>query len=112
MTPIFEFKGIYTPLVTPLNADGSVRWDGLADVIEDLIAKGVHGLITGGSTGENYAQTVAERIEIAQFTKDRIKGRLPLVLGTGAMLTSDSIALASAARDMGADCILLASPPY
>ncbi|PRY88747.1 dihydrodipicolinate synthase family protein [Donghicola tyrosinivorans] len=112
MTPIFEFKGIYTPLVTPLNADGSVRWDGLADVIEDLIAKGVHGLITGGSTGENYAQTVAERIEIAQFTKDRIKGRLPLVLGTGAMLTSDSITLASAARDMGADCILLASPPY
>lgn len=112
MTPIFKFEGIYTPLVTPLNPDGSVRWDGLADVIEHLIAKGVHGLITGGSTGENYAQTVAERIEIAQFTKDRINGRLPLVLGTGAMLTSDSIALAEAARDMGADCILLASPPY
>ncbi len=112
MTPIFKFEGIYTPLVTPLNPDGSVRWDGLADVIEDLIAKGVHGLITGGSTGENYAQTVAERIEIAKFTKDRIKGRLPLVLGTGAMLTSDSIALAQAAKEMGADCILLASPPY
>lgn len=112
MTPIFKFEGIYTPLVTPLNPDGSVRWDGLADVIEDLIAKGVHGLITGGSTGENYAQTVAERIEIAQFTKDRIKGRLPLVLGTGAMLTSDSISLAQAAKEMGADCILLASPPY
>lgn len=112
MTPIFNFDGIYTPLVTPYNADGSVHWDGLADVIEYLIAAGVHGLISGGSTGENYAQTVAERVEIAQFTKDRIKGRLPLVVGTGTMLTDDSIALAVAAKDMGADSILLASPPY
>jgi len=112
MTPIFNFDGIYTPLVTPYNADGSIHWDGLADVIEYLIAAGVHGLITGGSTGENYAQTVAERIEIAQFSKDRIKGRLPLVVGTGTMLTDDSIALAVAAKDMGADSILLASPPY
>lgn len=112
MTPIFNFDGIYTPLVTPYNVDGSVHWDGLADVIEYLIAAGVHGLITGGSTGENYAQTVSERIEIAQFTKDRIKGRLPLVVGTGTMLTDDSIALAIAAKDMGADSILLASPPY
>ena len=112
MTPIFNFDGIYTPLVTPYNADGSIHWDGLADVIEYLIAAGVHGLITGGSTGENYAQTVAERIEIAQFSKDRIKGRMPLVVGTGTMLTDDSIALAVAAKDMGADSILLASPPY
>ena len=112
MTPIFNFDGIYTPVVTPYHDNGSVHWDGLADVIEFLIAAGVHGLITGGSTGENYAQTVIERIEIAQFTKERINGRLPLVVGTGTMLTDDSIALAIAARDMKAESILLASPPY
>ncbi len=112
MTPIFRFDGIWTPVVTPLNADGAVRWDGLADVIENLVAAGVHGLISGGSTGENYAQTVEERIAVAQFTHEQLKGRLPLVVGTGAMLTSDSIALAEAAREMQADGILLASPPY
>ncbi len=112
MTPIFNFNGIYTPVVTPYHDDGSVNWDGLADVIEYLISAGVHGLISGGSTGENYAQTVAERVEIAQFTKDRIKGRLPLVVGTGTMLTDDSIALAVAAKEMQAESILLASPPY
>ena len=112
MTPIFNFDGIYTPVVTPYHADGSVNWDSLADVIEFLIGAGVHGLISGGSTGENYAQTVAERVEIAQFTKDRIKGRLPLVVGTGTMLTDDSIALAVAAKEMKAESILLASPPY
>ncbi|WP_370228269.1 dihydrodipicolinate synthase family protein [Cognatishimia sp.] len=112
MTPIFSFDGIYTPVVTPYHADGTPNWDALADVIEFLISHGVHGMISGGSTGENYAQTVAERIELAKFTKDRINGRLPLVVGTGAMLTGDSIALATAAREMGADAILLASPPY
>lgn len=112
MTPIFRFDGIYTPLVTPFHVDGRVDWDRLADVIEHLVSSGVHGLISGGSTGENYAQTVAERVEIARFTRSRIDGRLPLVVGTGAMLTADSIALAEAARDMKADVILLASPPY
>ncbi|MDP5219553.1 dihydrodipicolinate synthase family protein [Ruegeria sp. 2205SS24-7] len=112
MTPLFQFQGIYTPVVTPYHADGSVNWEALADVIEFLIEKGVHGMISGGSTGENYAQTVPARLELARFTNDRIAGRVPLVVGTGTMLTADSISLASAARDMGADAILLASPPY
>jgi len=112
MTPIFRFDGIYTPLVTPYLADGTVNRDALSDVIEHLISAGVHGLISGGSTGENYAQTVAERIEITRFTYQQVKGRVPMVVGTGAMLTPDSVALAEAARDMRADAILLASPPY
>ena len=112
MTPIFHFNGIYTPVVTPYAEDGAVNWDALADVIEYLISAGVHGLISGGSTGENYAQTVAERVEIAKFTHSRIKGRVPTIIGTGALLTTDSIALAMAAKEMGADAILLASPPY
>ncbi len=112
MNPIFRFEGIYTPVVTPYHDDGGVNWDALAQVIEYLIENGVHGLISGGSTGENYAQTVEERLELARFTYDRLQGRLPLVVGTGAMLTPDSIALASGAREIGADAILLASPPY
>ena len=112
MTPIFRFDGIYTPVVTPYLADGTPNWDALSETIEFLVSKGVHGLISGGSTGENYAQTVEERVELARFTKDQLKGRLPLVVGTGAMLTSDSIALASAAKEIKADSILLASPPY
>lgn len=108
----FQFRGIYTPVVTPYGADLTPRWDALGQVLDRLIEAGVHGLITGGSTGENYAQSVAERIEIARFTVDHVAGRVPVVFGTGAMLTPDSIALAEAARDMKADAILLASPPY
>ncbi|WP_170589136.1 dihydrodipicolinate synthase family protein [Ruegeria arenilitoris] len=112
MTPVFRFQGIYTPVVTPYADDFSVDWGALAEVIEYLVENGVHGLISGGSTGENYAQTVDERLELARFTHQRLNGRLPLVVGTGAMLTPDSIALAQGARQTGADAILLASPPY
>lgn len=112
MAPVLRFEGIYTPVVTPYHEDYSVDWTALGDVIDNLLDKGVHGLISGGSTGENYAQSVAERIEIARFTAERNKGRAQFIVGTGAMLTSDSIALAEAAKDVNADAILLASPPY
>lgn len=112
MTPLFKFEGIYTPVVTPYHNDGSVNLDALSDVIDYLVENGVHGLISGGSTGENYAQSVPERLEVARFTYDRLKGRLPLVVGTGAIMTPDSIALAEGAREIGADSILLASPAY
>lgn len=112
MTPIFKFEGIYTPLVTPFNDDHSVNFDALSDVIEMLVAAGVHGVISGGSTGENYAQTATERMQIAKFTHDQVKGRVAVIVGTGSMLTADSIMMATGAREMGADAILLATPPY
>lgn len=112
MTTSFRFEGIYTPVVTPYHEDLSIDWDKLEAIIDWLLESGVHGLISGGSTGENYAQTLTERIELARFTRARAAGRAQVIIGTGAMLTDDSIALARAARDMAADAILLASPPY
>lgn len=112
MTPIMKFDGIYTPIVTPHLADHSFDFDALSDNIDYLVESGVHGVISGGSTGENYTQTVEERLELARFTKDRLKGRLPLIVGTGAMRTPDSIALGAGAKEIGADAILLGTPPY
>jgi len=112
MSVRFKLQGIYTPLITPFFSDGGVDFDSLALLIERLISAGVHGLISGGSTGENYAETVEERLQIARFIVERTGGRIPVVIGTGAMRTPDSIALAQGARDMGADAILLGTPPY
>ncbi|WP_408635134.1 dihydrodipicolinate synthase family protein [Paracoccus binzhouensis] len=112
MTPRMVLEGIYTPVITPFHADGAIDHDALADLVERLVAAGVHGLISGGSTGENYAETVEERLELARFITERADGRLPVIVGTGAMRTPDSIALAAGAREMGADAILLGTPPY
>ena len=112
MSVRFKLEGIYTPVITPFHSDGEIDFDALADLVERLVGAGVHGLISGGSTGENYAETIEERLTIARFIVDRVKGRIPVVIGTGAMRTPDSIALATGAREMGADAILLGTPPY
>ena len=109
---MFQFEGIYTPLITPYHDDYTVHWEALENHIESLITAGVHGIISGGSTGENYTQTVEERQKIAQFTCTCIKGRIPFIVGTGAMLTKDSVFLGESAKQMGADALLVGSPPY
>jgi 4-hydroxy-tetrahydrodipicolinate synthase len=112
MSVRFKLQGIYTPVITPFHGDGSIDHASLAELIERLVSAGVHGLISGGSTGENYAETVEERLEIGQFVVKAVKGRIPVFIGTGAMRTPDSLALAKGARDMGAAGILLGTPPY
>ncbi len=107
-----RFEGIYTPLVTPYREDFSLDREGLAAVVEFLVKAGVHGLIVAGTTGEYYAQTAEERLELMKLTKQLLKGRLPLVVGTGAIRTEDSIAFAEAAKELGADAILVTTPPY
>ncbi|WP_136635929.1 dihydrodipicolinate synthase family protein [Pseudooceanicola onchidii] len=112
MTARFKLEGIYTPVITPFDDAGEIDFESLADLVERLVTAGVHGLISGGSTGENYAETVEERLQIARFITDRVKGRIPVFVGTGALRTPDSIALAEGAVDMGATGILLGTPPY
>lgn len=112
MSARFKLEGIYTPVITPFDAEGEIEFDVLAELVDRLATAGVHGLISGGSTGENYAETVEERLKIARFVVDQTNGRIPVFVGTGALRTPDSIALAQGAREMGANGILLGTPPY
>ena len=107
-----RFEGIYTPLVTPYHADFTLNDRALAETVEHLIAAGVHGIIVAGTTGEYYAQTPEERIALMGRVRALLGDRLPLIVGTGAMRTEDSIGFAEAAKAAGANAILVATPPY
>lgn len=107
-----QFEGIYTPVVTPYNDDFSINRERFSQVIEHLIKAGVHGIIVAGTTGEYYAQTTQERIELMMLAKEIISGRVPLIVGTGAIRTEDSILFAENAKAIGADGLLIATPPY
>jgi 4-hydroxy-tetrahydrodipicolinate synthase len=107
-----KFEGIYTPAITPHEADGTIDRQAFAEVLESLIAAGVHGIIIGGSTGEYYAHTMQERIDSFTYAREVIGTRLPLIVGTGAIRTEDAVTYAKAAREVGADAILVTSPPY
>lgn len=107
-----KFEGIYTPAVTPLTSTGDIDKRAFAEVLEYLIDAKVHGIIIGGSTGEYYAHSSVERAELAALAKDVIGSRLPLVIGTGAIRTEESVEYAKVAREIKADAILVGSPPY
>jgi len=107
-----RFEGIYTPIVTPYNADHSINRDRFADAVEHLISHGVSGIVLAGTTGEYYAQTAEERIAMMALSRDLIKDRLPLIIGTGSMRTDESILYAEEAKKAGADALLIATPPY
>jgi len=107
-----KFEGIYTPAITPLTAEGQIDRAAFAEVLEYLIEARVHGIIIGGSTGEYYAHTAQERFDLAALARDVIGSRLPLIVGTGAVRTEDSVEYAKAAKAIKADAILVGSPPY
>jgi len=107
-----KFEGIYTPLVAPFYDDYTLNKDAMERTVNMLIEAGVHGIIVAGTTGEYYAMSKKERVFLMGLAKEMINGRLPMIIGTGAMRTEDSIEYAKAAKDHGADAILVATPPY
>lgn len=109
---MYHFYGIYTPVITPFRDDFSIDENAYADIIERLISDGVHGIIIAGTTGEYYAQSMEERIRMLECGCEIINRRLPVIGGTGAIRTEESITLAKAAKKAGVDAILVATPPY
>ncbi|HMB75564.1 MAG TPA: dihydrodipicolinate synthase family protein [Kiloniellaceae bacterium] len=107
-----RFEGIYPPIITPFRDDLTINWEAWAEVVEFLIAEGVHGIIVGGTTGEFYAMSDEERVEQLRRGKDIIAGRLPLIAGVNALNAAACVDMAVAAKDAGADALLLAAPPY
>jgi 4-hydroxy-tetrahydrodipicolinate synthase len=107
-----QFEGIYPPIITPHHEDGTIDKDGFVQMVEFLIDAQVHGIIVGGTTGEYYAQSKQERAMLIKLASDTIKDRLPLIVGVGAMTTSECIAYGNLALQAKASAILMNAPPY
>jgi len=107
-----KFTGIIPPVITPFHADGSIDRNGYAAVIEFMLGHGVHGIIAGGTTGEYYALAKVERIQQFAVAKDIINGRVPLICGVNDISTHGACEYAVAAKQAGADGLLIAAPYY
>ena len=106
-----QLKGIYAPIVTPFNADESVNYPVLEGLIEYLIGNKIAGLVHGGTTGEVYAFSDQERLDIFKFVKEKVNGRVTLIAGTNSGATRDVIRYSVAAEEMGYDALMVAVPP-
>ena len=107
-----NFEGIYTPVITPFNENGTIDWESYGKVIEWQIENGVAGIIVGGSTGEFYALSKEERIQQFEFAADRINGQVEFMAGVNDIRVDECLEISSMAASFGANSLLVAAPPY
>ena len=108
-----NLHGLLTALVTPFTADGeAVDEATLRALVEHNIGCGVHGLVPGGSTGEFPALSNAERRQVTEIVVDQAAGRVPVMIGVGAMTTREAIGLAQHAESSGAEAVMIVAPYY
>lgn len=105
------FEGLSVAMVTPFRG-GAIDWDATERLVEWMIEGGVQGLVVSGSTGEAATCTVDERRQLWAFVKERAKGRVWVVAGTGTNNTADSVALTKMADEIGVDGVMIVTPFY
>jgi 4-hydroxy-tetrahydrodipicolinate synthase len=108
------FEGVIPAIVTPFQRNSAMDLDleGLRSNIRFLLANGVHGIVPCGSTGESATLTFEEHERVIEETIEVVNGKVPVIAGTGSNNTAEAVRLTRAAKDMGADGVLVISPYY
>lgn len=107
-----RLQGSMVALVTPMHPDGTVDYKRLADLIDWQIEQGTHCLVAVGTTGESATLSMQEHSDVIRYFVQHVKGRVPVIAGTGANNTMEAIKLTQDAAEAGADCALLVAPYY
>ncbi|MBO4790187.1 MAG: dihydrodipicolinate synthase family protein, partial [Oxalobacter sp.] len=107
-----RIEGSIVAMVTPMNEDGSVDFDGTRRFVDWLIAEGTDALSVVGTTGESPTLSVDEHAEMIRVTCEQAAGRVPVVAGAGANSTAEAIELSKHAKSYGADATLQVVPYY
>jgi 4-hydroxy-tetrahydrodipicolinate synthase len=107
-----KLSGTFTVMVTPFTPDGQLDEKGFRGNIDWYIEEGIHGVICLGSTGEFANLTIEERKGVIDLTVDQVKGRVPIMAGTAANSTRETIEMTKYAKDAGADAALIVAPFY
>ncbi|MBP3271916.1 MAG: 4-hydroxy-tetrahydrodipicolinate synthase [Ruminococcus sp.] len=106
------FTGAGVAIVTPMNADGSINFDRLGELIDWQIEEGTDAIVICGTTGESATMTDEEHIECIRYAVERAAHRVPVIAGTGSNHTDYAVGLSKKAEELGADALLLVTPYY
>ena len=106
------FRGSMVAIVTPMRADGALDYEALARLVEFHIENGTDAIISVGTTGESATLDFEEHIRVVQRTVELVKGRIPVIAGTGANSTTEALHLTQRSMEAGADACLLVTPYY
>ena len=106
------FTGAGVAIVTPFNADGSVNYNKLEELIDIQCNNGTDSIVICGTTGESATLSEEEHVECIKKAVEFTKGRVPVVAGTGSNSTQTAIELSVAAVEAGVDGLLVVTPYY
>lgn len=106
-----EIQGAGVALVTPFNADGTIDFETLEQLIEFQIKEGMNYLVSLGTTGETATLSTEERKQVWKFTVDKANGRLPLIAGIGG---NNTLEIVQQIQDFDTNgyCAILSVSPY
>lgn len=108
--PIFTGSGV--AIVTPMNADGSINYERLGELLDWQMEQGTDAIVVCGTTGESSCMTDQEHIDCIAYTVRRVNHRVPVVAGAGSNDTSYACELSKEAKKLGVDALLQVTPYY
>ncbi len=106
------FTGAGIAIITPFNADGSINYDCLGEMIDYQIDNGTDAIIICGTTGEASTMSDEEHLDCIKFAVKHTAGRVPVIAGTGSNDTKYAIELSKEAEAAGVDGLLVVTPYY
>ena len=110
---MFKPEGIFPALVTPFTDDGkAVDEERLRTLVSHCLELGVHGVVPCGTTGEFVNLTTEEKRRVIKIVIDEVNGRVPVIAGTGASGTDQTVEMTRYAKDAGATAALIVTPFY
>ncbi|MCD6232355.1 4-hydroxy-tetrahydrodipicolinate synthase [Candidatus Aerophobetes bacterium] len=105
------FKGCFVAIVTPFKK-GRVDEESLRELIHFCMDKGIDGIVPCGTTGESPTLSFQEHKRVIQITVEEVKGKVPVIAGTGSNNTEEAIELTTFAKEIGAEAALVITPYY
>ena len=109
---MFQLRGIYAPIPTPFSGGGEIAYDRLDENLNFWLQSDLTGLVVMGSNGEFVLLSAREKEELTRFVCQRAQGHKPVIVGTGAESTIETIRLNAMAAAAGADAVLVVTPNY
>ena len=105
-------RGAYPVLITPMTKEQEVDWGGVKNNVNYFVDQGVAGIVINGSTGEFVSLTKEEKYQMVEVVMKEINGRIPVIVGTAAETTKETVENTKQAEANGADCALIINSYY
>ncbi len=106
------FHGLGVALVTPFTENGAIDFAAVAKIVDNLVEGGVDYILVLGTTGETPTLTTDERKALIRFVRERVAGRVQLMVGVGGNCTRDVVATLRTWDLSGYDAVLSVNPYY